>query len=360
MSPIKVGFVGLSKSGWAATILAPTLAKNDKYSLVAVSTTSQESAEASAAKQKETSGHTVKAYSGDTSHIANDPDVDFVAVAVKSHLHREALMPAIEAGKDFFIEWPAGKNLKETKEFAEAAHAKGLRTMVGLQGRHGAVKEIIESGTIGRVLSTSIIALAPRELRYWGPEVSEKNLSTAIAGEGTSMSEIAIGHQLDVFTYILGDFASVSATTAIMYPTANIIGDDGTTVKTIENTSADHVAFTSILKSGAVASLSWRGGYPSKGRQQFVWEIDGETGAIRMTDDQVASAFVHIRDPKLYLNGELVEVTGGGLATNIAARWEEFAKGSKGDYATIDDAVRIRSVIEAIGLSSREGRRVTL
>ncbi|KAF5354607.1 hypothetical protein D9757_009583 [Collybiopsis confluens] len=364
MSPIRVGFVGLSKNGWATTILAPTLVKNDKYRLIAVSTTSKDSAEASAAQQKQNTGHEIAPYFGSTSQIANDPNVDFVAVAVKSPSHRDALIPVIEAGKNFFIEWPAGKNLKETREFAAAAHAKGLKTIVGLQGRHTVVikkvKELIDSGAIGKVLSTSIIALSPRELRYWGPEVAEKNLFTALADQGSSMIEVAIGHHLDTFTHVLGDFASVSATTAVLYPTANVINADGTTVKTIDNVDSDHIAFTGLLKSGAIASVTWRSGYASKGRQQLVWEIDGEKGAIRLTDDQIPSAYVHIRDPKLYLNGELVEVHGGGLATNIAAGWEEFTKGNEGKHATIDDAVRIRGLIEAIGLSGQEGRRVNL
>ena len=138
-SPIKVGFVGLSKQGWASVQLAPTLLKNEKYSLTAVSTSSPESSKASAEKQSVAIGHLVTPYSGSTSEIAADPNVDFVAVSVRSLNHYDALTPVLDAGKDFFIEWPAGRNTKETLEFAEKAHTKGLRSMVGLQGRHSAV-----------------------------------------------------------------------------------------------------------------------------------------------------------------------------------------------------------------------------
>jgi predicted dehydrogenase len=117
----------------------------DKYTLTALSTTSEASATESAKKQTDAVGHPVKAYHGDTSRIANDPDVDFVAVAVRAPSHKAAVLPAIEAGKDIFIEWPVGASSKETAEIAEAARKKGVRTMVGLQGRHSPVaKKVIQ------------------------------------------------------------------------------------------------------------------------------------------------------------------------------------------------------------------------
>jgi hypothetical protein len=56
--------------------------------------------------------------------------------SVNAALHRETVLPAIEAGKDVFVEWPAGNGLKESIELAEASRRKGIRTMVGLQGRN--------------------------------------------------------------------------------------------------------------------------------------------------------------------------------------------------------------------------------
>jgi predicted dehydrogenase len=135
-SPIKVGFVGLSSQGWAASGLGLSLSKSSKFHLVAVSTTSPESARASAEAQSKLVGHKVKAYHGSSKAIANDPEVDFVAVAVKAPYHREVLLPVVEAGKNFFIEWPAGNGLQESAELSQLAAEKNLRTVVGLQGRH--------------------------------------------------------------------------------------------------------------------------------------------------------------------------------------------------------------------------------
>ncbi|KAG7443996.1 NAD-binding Rossmann fold oxidoreductase [Guyanagaster necrorhizus] len=366
IAPIKVGFVGLSKQGWASILLAPTLLKNGKYSLTAVSTSSPESSQASAEKQSEEAGHPVTPYYGSTSKIAADPNVDFVAVSVRSPNHYDALIPVLDAGKDFFIEWPAGRNTKETLEFAEKAHAKGLRSMVGLQGRHSAVvkkvKEIIDSGRIGNILSTSLVGLVPREMGYWGLRINKANAATTFdPSAGSSMLDIAIGHHLDILTYIFGDLSYLSASAAILYPTAEVVDVEGNVLETAANTAADHISFIGAFKSGVLVSEVWRGGVAAtQGRQQLLWEIDGEEGSIRLTDDQMSSAFVNIRDPKLYLNGELVEVESAGLMGNLAAGWAEFAKGKEGTHATIDDALKIHQVIDAIALSAKEGRKVTL
>jgi predicted dehydrogenase len=52
-------------------------------------------------------------------------------------LHYELVKPAIEAGKDVFVEWPLGNGIAQAEDLAKAAKAKGIKTAVGLQGRHG-------------------------------------------------------------------------------------------------------------------------------------------------------------------------------------------------------------------------------
>ncbi|KAF5368996.1 hypothetical protein D9758_002840 [Tetrapyrgos nigripes] len=367
MPQINIGFIGLSKSGWASTALAPPLLRNDKYALKAVSTTSKESAEASAANYSKLSGYEVKPYHGRTDQIANDPDVGLVAVAVNVRLHKETLTPVLEAGKDFFVEWPAGKNTAETIEFAKTAKAKGLRSIVGLQGWQAPaikkVQEIIASGKIGKVLSSSVISMAPRESLLWGPVTNEKYSYIVDPSAGATMLDIVIGQQLGPITHVLGDFKSVSATSTILYPTSTLVGSDGQpTGETVSNKAPDHVAFSGILRdSGAFVNVIWRGGYKSSpGRQQFIWEIDGEEGSIRVTEDGVAASYIHLHDPKVYLNGELVEFE-KSMYGNIGAAWNEFAKGKgKGVYPTIEDAVKLRQLLDAIQLSGETGKRVEL
>jgi predicted dehydrogenase len=105
------------------------------------------------------------------------------------------------------------------------------------------------------------------------------------------MLEIGMGHQLDIVTHLLGEFSSVSATTAIAYPTVTLVDASGKpTGNTVTSTVSDHIAFSGELKSGAVASVTWRSGYSlSKGRKQLLWIIDGDDGSITMEDDDSTS-----------------------------------------------------------------------
>ena len=134
--PIGLGFVGLSAKGWASSVLAPPLFQaplNQQYKLVAVSTSRAASAEESAKAHTEKTGHTVKGYHGSTAAIAADPDVQFVAVSVKTPDHAAAIKPILAAKKDVFSEWPLGKNLEETRELAALAKEAGVRTLIGTQ-----------------------------------------------------------------------------------------------------------------------------------------------------------------------------------------------------------------------------------
>lgn len=85
------------------------------------------------------------------------------------------------------------------------------------------------------------------------------------------------------------------------------------------------------------------------------------SSARLISELSVAGGFLNIHDPKVYLNGELVEIDGhGGLVENLSAAWAEFAKGPSGTYATLEDAVRNRRLLHAIAISGKEGRTVYL
>jgi len=183
--PIKVGIIGLSTNpySWisAAHILplrnVPSL--SSKYTVTALATSSSTTAAAAAEKWDLPSE---KAYST-AADIAADPDVDLVVVGVKAPLHKELTLPALKAGKDVFVEWPLASREKEVQELVKAAKEGGSRTIVGLQLRCSPVilkvctyviilicqsakfkqaKEIIDSGALGRIISTDILGIDSR------------------------------------------------------------------------------------------------------------------------------------------------------------------------------------------------------
>jgi len=141
---------------WASSSHLPHLQRTPHYTITALQNSSLDSAKASA---KQYSLDSVSTHDSPNS-IAQDPNVDIVAVSVNVPLHYALIRPALEAGKDVFSEWPLARNLKEAEELTALAQAKGVRTMVGLQARQNPsilkAKEIVESGKLGKILGTTM------------------------------------------------------------------------------------------------------------------------------------------------------------------------------------------------------------
>lgn len=98
-------------------------------------------------------------------------------------------------------------------------------------------------------------------------------------------------------SHICWDLATVSATTTQHYTSVTVLDDDNKpTGKTAIPEGPDKITFTRLLESGAISSAIFRAGLPaSNGRQQFLWEIDGGDGSIRLESDEIASFFINVR-----------------------------------------------------------------
>jgi predicted dehydrogenase len=165
MSPIRVGLIGVGTStnalaagAWASRAHLPGLLSSPDYEIVALCNSSVSSAQASIAHHNLPS--TVKAY-GSPEDLAADPDVDLIACSVMVTKHYVLTKPALLAGKDVYVEWPLGVNTAEAEELTALAREKGVRTVVGVQARADPlvvkVKELVDSGKIGKVMSSTVL-----------------------------------------------------------------------------------------------------------------------------------------------------------------------------------------------------------
>lgn len=165
MPPIRVGLVGLGPKGtagfvpglWSTMSHLPSIQALPGYELVAVANSTADSARKSIAAHDLPAS--VKPY-GSAEDLANDPDVELVVVSVHVDKHFRLAKPAILAKKDVFVEWPLGASLDESEELTRLAAASGVKTAVGVQGHSSKLSlklaELVASGKIGRVLSTSV------------------------------------------------------------------------------------------------------------------------------------------------------------------------------------------------------------
>src|SRR5438046_4526773 len=272
-STLGVGIIGVSPvRGWAATAHIPALRALPNYEIRALSAHSAESARAAG----EVFG--VSAVFSDHEQLVTRPDIDVVAVTVKVPHHRELVSAALAAGKAVYCEWPLGRDLDDARAMAALAAEEGVRTVVGLQARQAPaiefVRELLGDGYIGEVLSTTMIGVS-----IPGDVVVQPNVYMLDANNGANLLTVAVGHSLDTLNHVLGEFADVSAVSAIRRPL--ITAEE--TREQIVKTSADQIAVVGTLTSGATASIHGREAVA--GGIGFLWEINGTDGTLRITAD---------------------------------------------------------------------------
>ena len=321
---------------------------------------------------KEYSLNDVATYA-DPTEIASDPNVDIVAISVNVPGHYALTKPAIEAGKDVFVEWPLSRNLVEAEELVQLAKEKGIKTMVGLQARQNPsilkAKEIVESGQLGEILATTMFGHGG----IFGPTVDEGFLYGLPVEAGANLLTIPFGHALDALCYILGEIKDIAATLANLRPELDLVGKDGKPAgKKIKKTAHDHVNITGRLANGGgVISATYAGGISRDGRDFFL-EIIGTKGTLVLQGPK-QGGHVQMNQPtvKLARSDPPVSDTKEGLepvqVADGSAIWHNGGKAwdawvgvglDKGHRVpTFEDALVRHKMIHAIYQSAEKGTR---
>src|SRR5438552_17981385 len=149
-------------SGWGANAHVPALHLLPDYTLQAVCTAHEDTAQASKAKFD-----AVYAFH-DIDAMAQHPEIDLVVVCVRVPGHKHLVMAGLHANKAVFCEWPLGATLAEAQEMATFAKAHGLRTIVGLQARSDPTlmyaRYLIHVGHIGDLLTANLSVISQQGL----------------------------------------------------------------------------------------------------------------------------------------------------------------------------------------------------
>src|SRR5438128_4356535 len=272
---IRVGIIGANPDrGWAAQAHIPALTSlADEFEITALSTTRRESADAASKL------FGVPVAFDNHQELVNSPAVDVVAVTVKVPYHLELATAALGAGKAVYCKWPLGNGLKEAETLAALAKKQGVLAVAGLQARAAPpvayVRDLIEQGYVGEVLSTTLIGSG----MGWGPTVDPYNAYMNDKKNGATMLSIGLGHAADALCYCLGEVRELSATMALRRKSFTI----ATTGESKPMTAEDQVAVTGLLEGGAAFSIHYRGGV-SRGTN-LLWEINGTDGDLQVTAD---------------------------------------------------------------------------
>lgn len=153
--------------------------------------------------------------------------LDAVTVAVPTSKHKEVALAAISNGVNILVEKPIADSVAHGKEIIAAAERAGLKLMVGHVERFnpvvGKLKDIIEQGTLGKVL-----LLSTRRVGPFAARISDAGIITDLAT-----------HDIDIARYIIAKepaevFTKISCVRNKKGDCALIILDFGDTAASIE------------------------------------------------------------------------------------------------------------------------------
>ncbi len=141
--------------------------------------------------------------------IASD-DVDAVSICTPHDLHLPQVLAAARAGKHILLEKPMALNLAQAQEMVAATDAAGITYMIAQNQRylpeHTRVKELLDSGVIGKVFAARI------DGNQWLSKIYPPGhwlFHKARSGGGVTRTTAI--HKLDLMRYFLGEIRRVAA-----------------------------------------------------------------------------------------------------------------------------------------------------
>lgn len=291
---IGIGIIGCGKISQIRHI--PEYLDNPEARIVACCDNNQERAAEIAARLG------AKAYSS-VDELLSDPEVSAVSVCVANNAHCEVTVKALKAGKDVLCEKPMATTIEDCELMVRTARECGRKLMIGQNQRlaeaHAKARELIESGTIGKVLSfrTSFGHSGPES---WSVDPGRNTwfFDRKVAVMGV-MADLGI-HKTDLIQYILGQ--RIVATSARLV-TIDKTGPDGELIGVDDNAICVYE-----MNGGAIGTMtaSWTY-YGAEDNSTVIYGTEGN-----MTIYDIDRAPIVIRKK----GGEVIEVQSGQIQTN--------------------------------------------
>lgn len=254
--------------------------------------------------------HHVPRFYSDADELINDIEVNAVYVATPPDTHALYAIKAMKAGKAVYVEKPMAKNYAECQEMIRVSEETGMPLYVAYYRRSLAaflkVKELINDGIIGKVLTVNIRLHKAKSERDQFAEKQSWHVHPEIAGAGYFYD---LGsHQLDYMDFLFGPITKVNgiaSNIAGYYPTE------------------DTVSAIFTFESGVVGSGSWCF-VVEKQCEEDIIEITGTEGKITLPcfekgnvelitkNDKTTYSFVNHENISFYLIQQVVGAFRGG------------------------------------------------
>ena len=377
---VRFGVVG---TAFGTAVHIPALQLSTETEVVAVCSSTQERAEAVARRFQ------IPRACDDYRTLVDLPEVDAVAVVVPPALHYPVTMAALAAKKHVLCEKPFALNLQQAVEMYEKACALGETHMVHHEGRfspgRAKIKELVDAGYIGQVLHVNFTGFFHqyRVERPWDWHSRREDGGGMMGSRGS--------HYIDALRDWFGEIAGCSAWLDILAKERRVpFTDEWRPVATDD-------AFDLVLgfRAGGRAVVQMSNGthfgkgvrveaYGTEGT--LILDTDnrlygGRAGESRLSEISLPPLEVPaselVTPPDQIDFRQFVEDRGSewpgyvppspkylsGLIYNCLRLLRHFVRGVRGEEApspSFYDGVRCQEVMDAIYLSSSEGRWITL
>ncbi|HZL10220.1 MAG TPA: Gfo/Idh/MocA family oxidoreductase [Prolixibacteraceae bacterium] len=155
--------------------------------------------------------HGVLKFYSDGEALINDPEVNAVYVATPPDTHASYAIAAMKAGKPVYVEKPMARNHQECQEMIRVSEETGMPLFVAYYRRtlpaFLKVKELIDDGIIGQLLTVHVQLHKTAEEKDLPPEKHHWHVKPEIAGAG-HFFDLA-SHQMDYLDFLFGPVVKV-------------------------------------------------------------------------------------------------------------------------------------------------------
>jgi predicted dehydrogenase len=239
--------------------------------LAAVCTRRSESAQAAAAEAGFAKWYT------NVSDMLGDPQVDFLDCAAPNHLHREALLLAIQSKKHAYCEKPLALSVAEASEIVESAARAGVRIGLSFNFRFIPAllkaKHLLQSRALGRIYAFRA------EYYHTGYQDPGRPMSWRLRKElagGGALVDLG-AHLLDLVRHLLGEYDSVRALTHTYIAERPLAAGSAARAKV----DVEDAAWLQVrLKDGSLGSIEVSR-FATGALDDLALGVYGEKGALR-------------------------------------------------------------------------------
>lgn len=351
MKNLKIGMIG---AGMIAHRHCEEIHAHGQAAVVAVADPSPE--RGNALKEK----HGLTRVYDKASDLIADPDLDAVTIAVPNLFHADYAIAALEAGKHVMLDKPFAVSFTEAQRVAEVARQTDKVFTVGMNMRFREESQMarlmIEDGRIGDVYHSKAYWFRRSGIPKLGTWFGQKK----IAGGGVLL-DIGV-HLLDLCLFLIGNFEA-EAVTGVTHHTFGHrgLGEGSWGLSTVDATTVfdveDHATALIRLKGGATVTLevSWAIHQEEPNRHNV--EIFGTEAGITAFDSRLCFFGKEKGEYDVVVPEKTAVPHPHG---NRFINWINAINGQEEVFCTLEQALSVQRILDAIYASAQSGREVRL